>query len=87
MPRRYTLKTARRTLEDLFRDRKHRLQIFTFTFLPSWCRVCLCTLAMKRVFVWRLEWLTLLPLIPDLRQISHLITDISSSVNAAADCQ
>ena len=84
MPHRHKLKTAFRTLADLFRDRKHRLQIFTFTFLPSWCRVCLCTLAMKRVLVWRLEWLTLLPLIPDLRQISHLITDKSSSANAGA---
>ena len=58
---------------DLCRDRKQRLQILTLTDLPSWNRVCLCTLALKRVLVCRLEWLTLLPLIPDLKQISHLI--------------
>ena len=47
-------------------DRKHRLQILTLMYLPSWNRVCLWTLALKRVLVWRLEWLTLLPLIPAL---------------------
>ena len=64
---------ALRNLGDLCNDRKQRLHILTLYCLPSWIKVCLCTLALNRVLVCRLEWLTLLPLIPDFRQSSHLI--------------
>ena len=64
---------ALRTLADLCIDRRQRLQIFTLIALPSWNKVCLWTLALNLVLVWRLEWLTLFPLIPDFRQISHLM--------------
>jgi hypothetical protein len=41
--------------------------------------VCLWTLALNRVLVCRLEWLTLLPLIPDFKQMSHLMVEPSHS--------
>ena len=58
---------AFRTLGDLWRERRQRLHILTVTGVPSRSRVCLWTLALKRVLVCRLEWLTLLPLIPGLQ--------------------
>ena len=70
LPRRYfSAANALRTLGDLWRERRHRLHILTFTGVPSRSMVCLWTLALKRVLVCRLEWLTLLPLIPDFKQI------------------
>ena len=73
---------ALRTLGDLWRERRQRLQILTVTGVPSRSRVCLWTLALKRVLVCRLEWLTLLPLIPDFRQIWQRITIISLTQTA-----
>ena len=67
------LASAFRNFGDLCSERKHLLQILTLYWLPSCINVCLWTLALNRVLVCRLEWLTLLPLIPDLRQSSHLI--------------
>ena len=53
------------------------MQILTFTDLPSRTSVCLWTFAKNLVLVCRLEWLTLLPVIPDLKQISQRIVIIS----------
>ena len=63
----------------LFKVRRQRVQIFTRWTRPLISRVCLWTLALKRVLVWRLEWLTLLPLIPAFKQISQRIVDKSLS--------
>ena len=62
----YSLTRACRTPEDLCIDRRQRVQILTLTCLPSRNSDCLWTFAKKRVLVCRLEWLTLLPDIPDL---------------------
>ena len=67
-----------RTREDLCNDRRHRVQILTLTCLPSRNSDSLWTFAKKRVLVWRLEWLTLLPDIPALRQSSHLMASLPS---------
>ena len=60
-------------LGDLLTERRQRVHIFTLIFLPSRNTVCLWTLALNKVLVCRLEWLTLLPVIPDFKQISHLM--------------
>ena len=50
---------ALRTLGDLCSERRQRLQILTVTGVPPRSKVCLWTLALNRVLVCRLEWLTL----------------------------
>lgn len=57
--------------------RRQRVQILTLLTFPSINSVCLCTFALKRVLVCRIEWLTLLPLIPDFRQTSHLMAALA----------
>ena len=57
----------------LFNVRRQRVHIFTRCTLPLISSVCLWTLALNRVLVWRLEWLTLLPDIPAFKQMSHRI--------------
>ena len=54
---------------SLYIVRKQREQILTRVGLPSMTNVCLCTFAIQRVLVLRLEWLTLLPVMPDFLQI------------------
>ena len=48
------------------------MQILTFLGVPSTYMVAFCTLENQRVFVRRLEWLTLLPDIPAFKHTSHL---------------
>ena len=54
--------------------RKHLVHILTRVAFPSFpFTVILCTFAVNLLFVWRIEWLTLLPAIPDFKHTSHLI--------------
>ena len=59
----------------MWRVLRHRVQILTRVGVPLTDIVSLWVLGRKRVLVRRLEWLTLLPDIPTLLQISHLISD------------
>lgn len=59
----------------MWRVRRHRVQILTRVGVPFIVIVCLWVLGRKRVLVRRLEWLTLFPDIPTLRQTSHFMRD------------